>query len=290
MTDHYQPPMQSAPSMPPPYGPGPTAQRKAGQSWFRRHLALVIVGICTIALVFIVGLVGVVLVVASDVSGRPDHEALAKTDTTEFTVVDEAAWNAIKKDPDAAAGKKVVIYASIMQFDTATGNDTFMAGVGTYQPTETYEFEMDTMFRGAPETLANFKQDDVVRIHGQVDGSQEYETLIGGQNAVPLIDVARIENVGFADLKGDVKVGRVVRGEYGDTTVEVTVTNSAAKAMSYNIELSAKTSNGSKSVGQAYANTPKIEPGKSLKVDAQGFFDLPKGVKIEVDKVDRYAN
>lgn len=290
MTDHYQPPMPSGPAMPPPQGPDPTAQRKAGQSWFRRHLALVIVGICAIALVLVIGLAAVVLVVASNFSGSPDYEALAKTGTTEFTVVDDAAWNAIQKNPDAAADKQIVIYASIVQFDTATGNETFMAGVGTYQPTETYEFEMNTMFRGAPGTLADFKQDDVVRIYGQVVGAKEYETLIGGQNTVPLIDIARIENVGFADLKSDVKVGRVIHGEYGDTTVEVTVTNSAAKAMSYNIELSAKTSDGSKSVGQAYASTPKIEPGKSLKVDTQGFYDLPQGAKIEVDKVDRHPN
>ena len=282
--------MTSGPSTPPPYEAGPGAQGRTGQSWFRRHLALVIIGSCALCLVVAVALVGAVLLFATNITGSPDYDALAQTDTSEFTVVDAAAWSAIKKDPDAAAGKKVVVYASIMQFDTATGSDTFMAGVGTYQPTETYEFAMDTMFRAAPDTLTDFKQDDIVRVHGEVTGSQEYETLIGGQNAVPLIDIAKIENVGPADLKGDVKIGRLIRGEYGEATLEVTVTNSAAKAMSYNIELSAKSSNGSKSVGQAYATTPKIEPGESIKVDAQGFYDLPKGAKIQVDKVDRYAN
>ena len=165
-----------------------------------------------------------------------------------------------------------------------------MAGVGTYQPTESYEFAMDTMFRGAPASLGEFNEDDVVRIHGQVAGTQEYDTLIGGQNTVPLIDIAKIEKVGFADLKSDVKVGRVIRGEYGETTVKLVVTNSAAKAMKYNIELSAKSSDGSESVGQAYANTPRIEPGASLKVDAEGFYDLPDRAKIQVDKADRYAN
>lgn len=287
MTDHF-PGQAPGPAMPPQYGAAFNPQQMPRRSWFRRHLTLVIVGACALALVFVVMLVGVVALLASDGTGGPDHEALAKIDPSKFTVVDAAAWTAIQKNPDAAEGKRVVIFANILQFDTATGSDTFMAGAGTYQPTEEYEFEMDTMFRGAPDTLAKFKQDDVVRIYGQVAGAQEYDTLVGGRNAVPLIDIAKIENVGFADLKGDVKVGKVIRGEYGEVTVELTVTNSAAKAMSYNIELSARSSNGSKSVGQAYASTPKIEPGASLKIDADGFYDLPEGAKIQVDNVARH--
>lgn len=288
MTDHYPPQQAPGPAMPPQYGAAFNPQQTPRRGWFRRHLALVIVGACALALVFVVMLVGVIALLASDGAGGPDYEALAKNDPSKFTVVDAASWSAIQKDPDAAKGKRVVIFANIMQFDTATGSDTFMAGVGTYQPTEAYEFEMDTMFRGATDTLARFKQDDVVRIYGQVAGAQEYDTLIGGRNTVPLIDIAKIENVGFADLKGDVKVGKVMRGEYGEVTVELTVTNSATKAMTYNIELSARSSSGSKSVGQAYASTPKIEPGATLKVDADGFYDLPGGAKIQVDKVDRY--
>ncbi|MEU0265186.1 hypothetical protein [Nocardioides sp. NPDC006303] len=46
------------------------------------------------------------------------------------------------------------------------------------------------------------------------------------------------------------------------------MTNSAAKAMNYNFEMSAKSSNGSKTVGQAYANPQETEPGESLKIDA----------------------
>lgn len=80
---------------------------------------------------------------------------------------------------------------------------------------------MGTMFRGTADPLNDIKQDDTVRNEGQVDGVLEYDTAIGGSNTVPLIDIARIENVGFADLKKDIKVGKSVSGEFGDASVEL---------------------------------------------------------------------
>ena len=114
--------------------------------------------------------------------------------------VDARSLAQIVKDPDGASGQKVITYARISQFDSATGTCAFRADTAHKQQESTWDYDHNSMYTaetGAADCagLSEFVADDVVQIYATVDGSQRYKTMIGGQNVVPVFSIDSIKLV-----------------------------------------------------------------------------------------------
>lgn len=255
---------------------------KADKGWIRRHKVAVIVAALIAAIV-------AATLLLSGGDDRPDYAGLAKMKSSEFKSLTADEWSAIGKKPTSSSGKKVIVFAEIGQFDVATGEDSFIGNASALQPVEQYEYDSNTMFEGDPKLLKGFKAEDVVRVEGVVAGSVQYENTIGGGTDAVVIHVSRIEKVGFADLRKDVKIlKRTQPDEFGDSIVEIRVTNSASTRKTYSVTIGANAAKGGKHYGEATADSGMLEPGATVKVDATGLYDVPADAKLVVDEVTRY--
>jgi hypothetical protein len=102
-------------------------------------------------------------------------------------------WKLIAKNPDAYLGKTYVVYGLVTQFDAATGTDTFRANVAHRRMPDKYDYETNTMLSGSESDLDNLVEDDIFRANVTVLGSYNYDTQIGGETTVPLLQVASIK-------------------------------------------------------------------------------------------------
>ncbi len=147
--------------------------------------------------------------VAQEPSGEdapaPDADDLATVVDAggPFVEISPQEWDAIARDPDAHEGERIVVFAEVTQFDSATGNDILRANAGATQPTQTFELETNTIVVGEESALASVSQDDVLRVEAVVVGVAEYETMIGGSIVAPQLQAASIQNVGFLDITAD---------------------------------------------------------------------------------------
>lgn len=104
------------------------------------------------------------------------------------------------KSPDSHAGKTIVLYARITQFDAATGACTFRADISYRKMENSYDYDENSVFRGGDDdtncpSLSGFVTDDEVRITATSLGSISYETQIRGNTTVPAFRVEKISSV-----------------------------------------------------------------------------------------------
>lgn len=217
-----------------------------------------------------------------------DPEEEAAVDLSTFTAVDEPAWAQIAKDPDGSKGDRVIVFAEVTQFDSATGTGALRANVGATQPAGEYELETNAIVVGTDEMLADVTMGDVLRVHAEVTGSLQYETTIGGKMDAPELTAAAIEVVGFLDLTGDAVLGEAVWDEYGGVEVPVTVTNSGSDQMDYSIDVVVESSDGSMQLGSATAYVENLQPGQSGLAQASFYDDIPNDAVFRVASVERY--
>ncbi|MFZ2529001.1 MAG: hypothetical protein WAX14_15325 [Rhodococcus sp. (in: high G+C Gram-positive bacteria)] len=110
----------------------------------------------------------------------------------------ERDYALLLKNPVASAGRKIIVYGEVSQFDTATGPSRFMAD------TSADPIEGDSYFFGDsalvdlsdPRIGADVAQGDIVRMYVEVRGTFEYENLLGGEMVVPRLRANIIEPVG----------------------------------------------------------------------------------------------
>lgn len=119
-----------------------------------------------------------------------------------YSTLTERQWKKIVRDPDRFAGKGVIVYANVFQFDAATGRKAFLAYASNQDETS-YGFwdGDDTVAFVSPDrrTVRNVVEDDVVRVKAVVDSSYSYETQIGGNTTVPLLYIDKIQVIGSTD-------------------------------------------------------------------------------------------
>lgn len=112
----------------------------------------------------------------------------------------EREWAKVVKDPDAYTDKYYVVYGEITQFDAATGTDTFRADVAHKNTTEYGFFDGDNcILTGMEELLSDYVEGDVFKATIRVDSAFSYDTSIGGNMTVPLLEVINIKRVGHND-------------------------------------------------------------------------------------------
>lgn len=102
-------------------------------------------------------------------------------------------WKLIAKNPDAYKGKTYVVYGVVTQFDSATGDDTFRADIGHKNMAEAYDYETNTLLTGTADQLKNIVEDDEFRANVTVMGSFSYDTQLGGNTTVPLLQIDLIK-------------------------------------------------------------------------------------------------
>ncbi|RAO17583.1 hypothetical protein [Micromonospora noduli] len=110
-----------------------------------------------------------------------------------YKTLTERQWKLIAKDPDGYLGKTYVVYGRVTQFDAATGTDSFRADVAHRRMAEDYDYETNTILNGSESDLDNLVEDDIFRANVTVLGSFSYDTQIGGETTVALLQVDSIK-------------------------------------------------------------------------------------------------
>jgi hypothetical protein len=126
----------------------------------------------------------------------PSHTKPApppKPKPVSYKTLSDRQWKLIAKDPDAYIGKTYVVYGVVTQFDAATGVDTFRADVGHKRMAYEFDYPTNTLLSGSESQLNNLVEDDVFQARVRVLGSFSYETQIGGETTVPLLQVDAIK-------------------------------------------------------------------------------------------------
>ncbi|KUI15404.1 hypothetical protein AU191_06735 [Mycolicibacterium acapulense] len=109
-----------------------------------------------------------------------------RLDRSTYATVTQRDFALMAKDPDAWAGRKIVVYGVITQFDSATGATSFRADTGPAPVMDVYDYDQNTMITARDaDMVANFVEKDRVTMYVEVQGSMTYETQIGGSTTVP---------------------------------------------------------------------------------------------------------
>lgn len=225
---------------------------------------------------------------ADEHAAEPDEAPVY--DLADFVPVDAGTWDAVAKNPDGAEGDMIVVFAEVTQFDAATGTDTFRANVGVDQPAAEFELETNAVLSADEVLLSGIVAGDVLKVYAVVAGSLEYETQIGGATTVPLLAIAKVEDVGYADLSKDVVLGAPARDEFGYLTIPGTITNSGSKPFTYSVDVVAESSDGATSYGTASAFADNLNPGQNTNVTFDFFEEIPDGAVFRIATADRYGN
>ncbi|WP_020014421.1 DUF4190 domain-containing protein [Promicromonospora sukumoe] len=207
----------------------------------------------------------------------------------DFVEVDAAQWKSVVEHPGKAEGQAVVVFAEVARFDSTTGTDRFLGGLGVDQPGTERELEDPAVVIGPEVMLDGVETGDLLRIHAVVTGSFELRTDLGGTVTVPALTISKFEDVGFADLGEDLAVGSAETKQPGWITVPVTVTNSGTQVFTYSATLVAESKDGKKSYDRGPVFVEKLGPGKEEKVAVDFFEDVPADAVYRVESVERFV-
>src|SRR5690606_22433714 len=84
-----------------------------------------------------------------------------------YTTLSDRQWKKIVRDPDRYAGKGIIVYAEVFQFDAATGRKAFL-GYASNKDERSYGYwdGDDTTAFVSPDKkrVRNVVEDDIVRV------------------------------------------------------------------------------------------------------------------------------
>ena len=112
----------------------------------------------------------------------------ARMDPTTYEVISPREYAVLVKNPDAAKGRKLVIYGYVTQFDAATGTDGFRANTAAAPQSDWYDYDVNSIVSasaGQSNILANVVEGDLVTMYVEVVGAYSYDTQIGGSTTAP---------------------------------------------------------------------------------------------------------
>ncbi len=144
-------------------------------------------------------------------NGSPEPTTEPSDDTTEtptappkrsYESLSSRKFKLMAKDPDSYIGKTYVVYGEITQFDSATGTDTFRADTGPKKLRISYgfvDYSQNTILSGSESKLKKLVEGDCFTAKVTVLGSYSYDTQIGGNTTVPLLQVDSISVYGSTD-------------------------------------------------------------------------------------------
>ncbi|WP_169649734.1 DUF2510 domain-containing protein [Rhodococcus sp. HNM0569] len=136
---------------------------------------------------------------AAEAEAKRQAEEAAKRDPATYEQLTERDFALIAKNPNAAVGRKVVVYGRVTQFDAATGLGQFLARTSPFVPDSVYDYDQNTLIVGDSASLIqDVVEGDLVTMHAEVLGSFSYDTQAGGNTTVPKLQVNLIEVTGSA--------------------------------------------------------------------------------------------
>lgn len=209
-------------------------------------------------------------------------------DPKDFVKVDATQWKSIVTHPARAEGSEVVVFAEVAQFDSGTGSDRFLAVAGIDQPGRSGELRSHAVFVGEEPTLRGVEAGDVLKVHAVVTDAMELETDLGGVSTVPVLTVARIKDVGLADLSKDFALGTATRDQLGILSVPVTVTNSGGQTFTYSAQVVAESKDGKTSYDTGTAYAENIEPGRKAELEVDFFGEIPDDAVFRLEEAGRH--
>ncbi|MFD2792172.1 DUF4190 domain-containing protein [Promicromonospora vindobonensis] len=218
-------------------------------------------------------------------SGGSDGDA---PDLADFRKVDAAQWESIAKDPDKAKDRAVIVFAEVAQFDSSTGPDRFRAGAGVDRPGAELELQTNSLFVADEALLDDVVAGDVLKVHAVVTGSMEYETQLGGVATVPVLEIAQLKDVGFADLRKDVTLGTAEWVQADWARLPATVTNSSSHSVTYLVDVVAESKDGSTSYGTGTGLAENLKPGQKKDVVVDFFDEVPADAVFRIESVERF--
>lgn len=98
------------------------------------------------------------------------------------------SWKLVAKNPDKYMGKTYVVYGVVTQFDSAT-DEVFRADVDGVKHSVAYAYETNTMLGSTNSDLSDLVEGDGFQANVIVAGSTSYETMMGGEMSVPLLNI-----------------------------------------------------------------------------------------------------
>lgn len=133
--------------------------------------------------------------VPQEPAGRRPPTDPTRLDRSTYESLTAREFALMAKDPDAWAGRKVLVYGVITQFDPVTGATSFRADTGPAPVTDVYDFDQNTVITSYDaDMVADFVEKDRVTMFAQVQGAMTYETQIGGSTTVPSLMANIIES------------------------------------------------------------------------------------------------
>ncbi|BCN44706.1 hypothetical protein [Prescottella equi] len=120
----------------------------------------------------------------------------ARLDPATYGELTERDFALIAKDPDAAKGRKVIIYGRVTQFDAATGNTQFRADTSGIVEDSKWGYGQNSIVDAGDKALvADVVDGDILKMFVEVKGSYSYDTQIGGRTTVPRFALNVVEQL-----------------------------------------------------------------------------------------------
>ncbi|WP_141136485.1 hypothetical protein [Rhodococcoides kyotonense] len=120
----------------------------------------------------------------------------AKFDRSTYARISERDYGILVRDPNAAKGRKLVVYGYVTQFDSITGPSTFRVETAANPGSNWYDFDHNTIVNFDPTVGANVIAEDIVTMYVEVVGTTTYDTTLGSSQTVPTLRANVIDVVG----------------------------------------------------------------------------------------------
>ncbi|QDP09779.1 hypothetical protein FNU77_08655 [Prescottella equi] len=129
-------------------------------------------------------------------SAAPAPADPARLDPATYSELAERDFALIAKDPDAAKGRKVVIYGRVTQFDAATGITQFRADTSGIVQDSKWGYNENSIVDARDKALvADVVVGDILKMYVEVRGAYSYDTQIGGRTTVPRFSLNIVEQL-----------------------------------------------------------------------------------------------
>ncbi|GAA5155068.1 hypothetical protein GCM10025768_27280 [Microbacterium pseudoresistens] len=228
------------------------------------------------------------------VGASPTPTPWATPDAESFSLVEQTELDDILTDPAAHVGEYVIVYAEVLQaadFDSTSipGTVAYLVSLSAEQPRDNIEFAVtEAILLASADLPTPIATGDLLRARVTVPPPDEAPVSVYREAglAYPELRMLGAEQAEYRDLALDVTVGEVDwDGEL--PVLPVSVRNSAARPMTYAIDLMAVMPDGSEAAAST-AWTEEIAPGETGSADVTLYGTVPDGVLFRVDSVDRY--
>jgi len=152
----------------------------------------------SIACLCIVPLGFLVATIASTPS--PKSQASGPVVATDYKELTERDMARVVKDPAGHKDERIVLYAKVTQFDSATGDCSFRANASPTSVASPSDYKENVLLLGGSsgvpcDALKDYVKDDQVKVLATSQGEVTYKTAIGASMSAPQFRIDKIERL-----------------------------------------------------------------------------------------------